>query len=148
MARTVLDENIRNERIVEVGEYVKKTKSSTRKTAEYFSSTQFQISNATVSDYIIRFAKLKSAQVAKIKEQVIDSLKKESKDKEIITRVLKAAELYTSGYDIALIANILNSDIYTVYRDVHKRLEFVDKKLYKQVVSLETPVKKKRKNGK
>ena len=148
MARTVLDENIRNERIVEVGEYVKKTKSSTRKTAEYFTNTQFQISNATVSDYITRFGKLKSAQVAKIKEQVADSLKKESKDKDVIARVLKAAELYTSGYDINLIAEILSSDIYTVYRDIHKRLEFVDKKLYKGVIALETPVKKKRKNGK
>ena len=76
MARTVLDENIRNERIVLVGEYVKKNKASTRKAAEFFTKTQFTISNATVSDYITRFAKMKNDEITRIKE----TIEKRSKD--------------------------------------------------------------------
>ena len=148
MARTVLDENIRNERIVLVGEYVKKNKASTRKAAEYFSKYQFKISNATVSDYITRFAKLKSAQINKIKEDIINLSKQEVKDTTTLTRVIKAGELFTSGYSIEAIADTLNEDVYTIYRDIYNRLEYADKGLYNEAISLMNSVTKKRKNGK
>ena len=148
MARTVLDENIRNERIVLVGEYVKKNKASTRKAAEYFSKDQFKISNATVSDYITRFAKLKSAQINKIKEDIINLSKQEVKDTTTLTRVIKAGELFTSGYPIEAIADTLNEDVYTIHRDIYNRLEYADKGLYNEAISLMNSVTKKRKNGK
>lgn len=148
MARTVIDENVRNERIVLVGEYVKKNKASTRKAAEFFSKDQFKISNATVSDYITRFSKLKTAQINRIKEDFIASLKNEIKDTATLTRVIKAGELFTSGYTLEAIAKTLNEDIYTIHRDIYHRLEFADNNLYKEASFLFNPTDKKKKNGK
>ncbi len=147
MARTVLDDNIRNERIVLVGDYVKKNKTSTRKTSEFFTKYYFTISNATVSDYITRFAKMKNSEITKIKEQIETNYKKSIKDKTVLERVLKAGEMFSSGFDIEYISKKLKADITEIYSDIYYRLQYADKKLYKEVKVL-IDGNSKKKNGK
>ena len=152
MARTVLDENIRNERIVLVGEYVKKNKASTRKAAEFFSKTQFTISNATVSDYIIRFSKMKKNEIEDIKNKIEKNAKEEIKDSKVAERVVKAGELFASSYNVDDIVDILKSSYWDIYGDLTKRLKYANKKLYGEVKTLldseiDTRPRKK-KNGK
>ena len=147
MARTVLDDNIRNERIVLVGDYVKKNKASTRKTSEFFTKYYFDISNATVSDYITRFSKMKTAEITKIKEQIQDGYKKSLKDKKILERVIKAGELFSSGYDVEYISKKLKEDVKDIYSDINDRLVYANKKLYEEVKILVDGASKK-KNGK
>ena len=133
MARTVLDENIRNERIVLVGEYVKKNKASTRKAAEFFTKTQFTISNATVSDYITRFAKMKNDEITRIKETIEKRSKDEVKNEETAERVIKAGELFASGYNFEEITELLNESMIVVYADLNRRLKYANKKLFNEV---------------
>ena len=147
MARTVLDDDIRNERIVLVGDYVKKNKASTRKASEFFTKYYFDISNATVSDYITRFSKMKNAEITKIKERLQDGYKKSLKDKKILERVIKAGELFSSGYDVEYISEKLKEDIKDIYSDINNRLIYANKKLYEEVKVLIDGASKK-KNGK
>lgn len=152
MARTVLDEDIRNERIVLVGEYVKKNKASTRKAAEFFTKTQFNISNATVSDYIIRFSKLKKKDIEEIKNKIEKNTKAEIKDEKVLERTIKAGELFSCGYNVDDIVDILKDSYWNIYGDLTRRLEYANKKLYNDVkLLLDAEINsrpRKKKNGK
>jgi len=120
-------------RIKLVGDYVRRTHASTREAADFFSSTEFKISNFTVSDYLKRYQILfpeKGETVAKVisenKEDTLD-------DPKVKNRVAMGAVLYMSGLTIEEVAKRLNTTYWTAYRDLHKRLPLLSKDVYESI---------------
>ncbi len=135
MAGTLKNEEERNKRILMVGEYVKTTGSSTRKTAEYFTKTYFNISNATVSDYCVRYMKLRPEEVEELRDRIDSNIPKKIDDPEVEQRVLGNTILFLNGLTVSEIAEKTNQDFWTVYRDLTKRLRLLDSELYENVSS-------------
>lgn len=149
MAQNIKDEEERNRRVLMVGEYVKVTGASTRKTAQYFTKTYFHISNATVSDYCARFMKLRPDEVDELREKINSNAPKTINDPEIKKRVLENTKLFLSGLTVNEIVETTNQDFWTVYRDLTKRLKLISLELYEEVAaSLVEDTRKNLKNAK
>lgn len=149
MAQNIEDEEERNRRVLMVGEYIKVTGASTRKTAQYFTKTYFPISNATVSDYCARFMKLRPAEVDELREKINSNAPKTINDPEIKKRVLENTKLFLSGLTVNEIVESTNQDFWTVYRDLTKRLKLISLELYEEVAaSLVEDTRKNLKNAK
>lgn len=149
MAQNIKDEEERNRRVLMVGEYVKVTGASTRKTAQYFTKTYFPICNATVSDYCARFMKLRPAEVDELREKINSNAPKTINDPEIKKRVLENTKLFLNGLTVNEIVETTNQDFWTVYRDLTKRLKLISPELYEEVAaSLVEDTRKNLKNAK
>ncbi|MBR1385561.1 MAG: sporulation transcriptional regulator SpoIIID [Bacilli bacterium] len=133
MARTLTSEEERNERIIMIGEHIKETGDSTRKTARYFTKTYFPISNATVSDYSHRYMKISHEEVELLREKIDNNTVKDVKNEEVLKRVLLNAKLFLSGLTVLEVAEKTNTSFWTVYRDLTRRLKLVDLELYEEV---------------
>ena len=132
MASNLNDYEELERRVKLVGDYVKKTGFSTRKTAKYFTENYFQISNATVSDYLKRYAMM--GENKQIIEQITSkNTPKSIEDDGIKTRVLQVYNSIKEGYTIEEIAEFLNTDYWTVYYDVVKRLKRLDEDKYYEI---------------
>lgn len=133
MAKNIKNEEERNRRVLMVGEYIKNTGASTRKTAQYFTRTYFNISNATVSDYCARFIKLRPYEVDELREKIDSNIPKTIDDPIVKKRVLENAKLLLSGLTVSEIAESTNQDFWTVYRDLTKRLKLISPELAEEV---------------
>jgi len=103
----------------EMADYIIENKSSTRKTAEHFN-----VSNATVSDYMNnRLRIISSDKYKQVKEILKNNKPKTVDDKQVKTRVLKAYELLKNGLTINEIADLLGETEFTIYRDISTRLK-------------------------
>lgn len=136
MANTLKNDEEREERVLLVGEYVKETGASTRKTAEYFTKTYFPISNYTVSDYCKRYMKMKPSEVELLKDKIDLNTAKSINDEAIRERVIRNADLLLSGLSINEIVSLTNVSFWTIYRDLTKRLQIVDNTKYNLVKEL------------
>jgi len=126
MARTVENEEERERRIILVGEYVKETGASTRKTAEYFSKTYFKISNCTVSDYCARYCKMRPDELELLRGKIESNMDLGVSDPKVRQRVELNVSLFEQGLTIQEIAEKTNTSFWTVYRDVSYRYQIID----------------------
>lgn len=128
MAKNIKDEDLRNERVIEVALYVKKTKASSRVAAKYFTENRFPISNVTVNDYLKnRLPKINPALYEEIKP-IIDSHTPKTVDTvEVKKRIYSAVSLLFQDYTIPEIAKQLNSTIDIIYDDLTERLPKIEK---------------------
>lgn len=133
MAGTLKSDEERQKRIIMVGEYVKETGQSTRKTAEHFTKTYFNISNATVSNYCVRYMKLRPDEVDELRGKINENTPKKIDDSIIAKRVLENAKLFLSGLTVSQIAEFNHQDFWSVYRDLTKRLKLLDREIYEEV---------------
>ena len=133
VARTIDDEEERNKRIIMIGEHIKRTGDSTRKTAEYFTKTYFPISNATVSDYTHRYMKINKEEIELLKEKIDNNTVKDINNEEVLKRVLSNTKLFLSGLTIKEVSEKTNIPFWTIYRDLTRRLKLVDLELYEEV---------------
>ena len=121
MARTLKDDEERDRRIEEVGEYFLQTGDSTRKIAAYFTKYKYPISNYTVDQYIKIYLKRHSLKKEEIM-QLIYNNKHSLDDPFVIQRMIVEKVLYSLGYlekDIAAYYDISES---TVSRDLNERI--------------------------
>ncbi|MBQ7240711.1 MAG: sporulation transcriptional regulator SpoIIID [Bacilli bacterium] len=132
-----LTEEERNNRIKLVGEYYINTpNASVRSTSQYFKENYFDISIATVSNYIDLYKKLYPNK-AKIVDDVIESrTPKTVEDKYIRDRVLKEAKMILQGFTIEQISELNDIEYWVVYRDLGERLKKVDIELYAAVCTI------------
>ena len=132
-----LTEEERNNRIKLVGEYYINTpNASVRSTSQYFKENYFDISIATVSNYIDLYKKLYPNK-AKIVDDVIESrTPKTVEDKYIRDRVLKEAKMILQGFTIEQISELNDIEYWVVYRDLGERLKKVDIELYDAVCTI------------
>lgn len=121
-------QNELEERVISVCEHIIATKDSYRKTAALFG-----ISVATVSDYCQRFQKLKPARYNELKSVIEANTEPTIKDENVKKRVLENARLVVEGKTIEEVSSDTGMEYWTVYRDITKRLEKVDKELFEQV---------------
>lgn len=135
MAANIKDEDERNRRIILVGEFIINNPSmSTRKIAKYFSDNYFNISNATVHDYLIRYKDM----FLNHKEQINNIMNEHKelgiKDDSVLTRVKEVTRKFIEeDKTVEQIANELNVGFWTVYRDLKIRLQLLDNNLFKIV---------------
>ena len=92
--------------IEKIADFVIKTESSTRKTAEYFTENGIKISNATISTLLQK-----------------RNAKNVNQDSDVILRMQKAAELLLQGNTIPEIANILETTENIIYNDLTTRIK-------------------------
>ena len=132
-----LTEEERNNRIKLVGEYYINTpNASVRSTSQYFKENYFDISIATVSNYIDLYKKLYPNK-AKIVDDVIESrTPKTVEDKYIRDRVLKEAKMILQGFTIEQISELNDIEYWVGYRDLGERLKKVDIELYAAVCTI------------
>ena len=132
-----LTEEERNNRIKLVGEhYINTPNASVRSTSQYFKENYFDISIATVSNYIDLYKKLYPNK-AKIVDDVIESrTPKTVEDKYIRDRVLKEAKMILQGFTIEQISELNDIEYWVVYRDLGERLKKVDIELYAAVCTI------------
>lgn len=127
MAKNLKDDEERNRRVLEVAEYVKATKASTRQTAKYFTENKFQISNATVNDYLRnRLPKLNKELAREINEILMANTPKTVETVEVRKRIYSAVSLLFQDYTIAEIAKELNSTVDIIYDDLTTRLPKIE----------------------
>lgn len=136
MAQTVSNDEERERRIDVVGEYRVKTGESTRNIAKYFTNTEFEISNATVQDYIERYKKKHPESKAIIDAQTQENIPKTVKDPQIKIRALKIADLILYGCTIEEISEKTKLPYWVVYRDIKNRLPMIDKKMSDEINAL------------
>ena len=134
MARTVQSEEERLRRIILVGEHIKKTGDSTRKTASYFTQTYFPISNCTVCDYCARYCKMNPEEVDELRGKITENTVKSVDNPEVKERVLRNGNLLAEGLTVDQIQELTGVDFWIIYRDIHKRLPLVDPDLYLEKV--------------
>lgn len=115
-------------KVIEVCEYIISTGDSYRKTAKIFG-----ISAATVKDYCERFSKLKPIRYEKLKKVIDFNTESTIKDENVKKRVLENARSIVEGKTLEEISSDTGVEYWTVYRDITKRLEKVDKELFEQV---------------
>lgn len=142
MART-LDDEERERRIIIVGDYVRETGASTRRAAEFFKRTCFDISNATVSDYCHRYMKMHRDELNVLRGRIDANTVKDVNDEAVRTRVLRNANLLLSGMTVQNISEQTGVSFWTVYRDLTTRLKLVDEELYEKVRAYLTEDKEK-----
>lgn len=120
-------------RIKEVAEYIIKTGFSYRKVA-----SKFGISVYTVSDYCKRYKKM-YPEKSKVLDKIINKNKSKSVDnKDIRKRVLYHTRLILEGKTIEEVVEITKNDYWLIYRDLTKRLEKIDEKLFAEVKGIFT----------
>lgn len=134
MARKVESDEERLRRVILVGEHVKMTGDSTRKTAQYFTKTHFAISNCTVSDYCARYCKLRPAEVDILRGKIDGNIVRDISREEVRRRVDNVAKLFETGMNIQEIADAIGENFWVVYRDIHIRLPLVDSTFYEEKV--------------
>lgn len=120
MASTLNDDDERNRRIDEIGEYFLKTGASTRSIADYFTKNKYPISNYTVSKYINLFIQKNDA-LAKELHNLIYSNKNSYDNPMLIKRIIQESYLYSCGYEEKDIANYFGISEATVSRDLHEQ---------------------------
>lgn len=121
-------QNELDKKVNEVCDHIINTKDSYRKTAKIFG-----ISVATVSDYCKRFEKLKPQRYQELKKVIDSNTEPTIKDENVKKRVLENARLIVEGKTLEEISSDTGVEYWTVYRDITKRLEKVDKELFEQV---------------
>lgn len=127
MAKNLKDEEERNRRVIEVAEYVKKTRASTRMTAKYFTENRFNISSATVNDYLRnRLLKLNPVLYSEINEIIKENTPKTVETVEVRKRIYSAVSLLFQDYTIEEIAEALNSTVDIIYTDLKIRLPKIE----------------------
>lgn len=131
MINNIADEE-REKRIMLIGNYAIKTGASTREIAEYFSSNYFNISNATVHDYLQRYKLKYHNKTSAIENVINNNTVKTVKDENISRRVLKVYELIKNGFLLEEIAKGLNESYWTIYRDID-RLKQIDEDKYNEI---------------
>lgn len=136
MSVKITDEE-RRERIKMVGEYYINTpNASVRSTSQYFKENYFDISIATVSNYIEQYKKLYPNKAKKVQEVIDSRTPKTVDDKYIRDRVLKEARMVLQGFTIEQISEINEIEYWVVYRDLGERLRKVDIELYAAVCTI------------
>ena len=132
-----LTEEERNNRIKLVGEYYINTpNASVRTTSQYFKENYFDISIATVSNYIELYKKLYPNKAKKVDEVIESRTPKTVEDKYIRDRVLKEAKMILQGFTIEQISELNDIEYWVVYRDLGERLKKVDIELYAAVCTI------------
>jgi predicted DNA-binding protein YlxM (UPF0122 family) len=127
MAKNLKDDELRNKRVLEVAEYVKRTKASTRQTAKYFTENFYAISNATVNDYLRnRLSKLNKELYLEINKIIANNTPKTVETVEVRKRVYSAVSLLFKDYTIAEIAEELHSTVDIIYDDLTNRLPKIE----------------------
>lgn len=137
MARTVGNDEEREQRIQMVGEYVIQTGSSTRETTAFFSENFFSISNYTVHEYIKLFIK-KYPQRKEELQKAIEGNKEQTIDNpEVYNRVMYNASLViNANMSIEEISQTTGVNYWIVYRDLTDRLKRINEELYYTVKSI------------
>lgn len=135
MAANLKDEEERNRRIILVGEFIINNPSmSTRKIAKYFSDNYFKISNATVHDYLVRYRKMVLENKDKIDKIMYENKGKGISDAGTVSRVKEVTKKFIEeDKTMEQIAEELNINFWTVYRDLKVRLQLLDKETYEMV---------------
>ena len=133
MAQTLFSDEERDRRIDLIGEYRELTGESIRNIAKHFSSTQFKISNATVSDYLERYKKKYPDKKDIIERQASENIPNTVKDPQIKIRVLKIANLIIYGCSIEEVTEKTKIPYWVVYRDIKNRLPMIDKKMSDEI---------------
>lgn len=129
-----LSDEEKKARVLMVADYIIKTKSSTRKTAQYFSKNHFLISNATVHDYVNkRLPKLDKRRYEKVVKVLDLNTPKSILDAKTKIRIYTAASYMLQDYTINEIVELLNSTYDTIYDDLTSRLPKLDKKIAEDV---------------
>ena len=132
-----LTEEERNNNIKFVGEYYINTpNASVRTTSQYFKENYFDISIATVSNYIELYKKLYPNKAKKVDEVIESRTPKTVEDKYIRDRVLKEAKMILQGFTIEQISELNDIEYWVVYRDLGERLKKVDIELYAAVCTI------------
>ena len=132
-----LTEEERNNRIKLVGEYYINTpNASVRTTSQYFKENYFDISIATVSNYIELYKKLYPNKAKKVDDVIESRTPKTVEDKYIRDRVLKEAKMILQGFTIEQISELNDIEYWVVYRDLGERLKKVDIELYAAVCTI------------
>lgn len=128
-------EKERQRRIILVGTFFLQTGKSTREIADYFTNNQdinqcFSISYVTVWEYIQKYKELypnqKDAIDAAIKANTEDTID----DEKVQERMTKAAILHSEGFTIEQIAETLEENYWTIYRDLNNRFKAFDEEIY------------------
>lgn len=128
MAKNIKNEELRNERVLEVALYVKETKASTRQVSKYFTENKYPISNATVNDYLKnRLPKINPVLYKEIKPILDSHVPKTIDTVEIRKRIYSAVSLLFQDYTIEEIAKELDSTIDIIYDDLTRRLPRLEK---------------------
>ena len=136
MARnnSYLTEEEKKARVLMIADFIIKTKSSTRKTAKFFTENYFPISNCTVHDYINnRLLKIDAQKYKEIVKILNLNTPKTIRDAQIKIRIYQAAALMLQDYTVEEIANLLNSTKDTIYDDLTSRLPKLDEKIAEDV---------------
>ena len=133
MDKNLTEEEVRKKRIVLVGEYFLKTGESTRKISEYFTKNFFHISNYTVHEYIIKYAKMNPKNKEAIDKLIYELKANSIKKPNVARRVLLVADLLKEGFTLNEISEKLKEDYWTIYRDANVRLFKLDPVKQKEV---------------
>ncbi len=134
MASTLNSDEERKRRVILVGSLFKETGLSTRKLARLITDNYFPISNCTVSDYMSRYCKLKPSEIDQIKEKIYENTPDSIAKEEVKDRVVKNVSLFENGFTISEIAESINTNFWTVYRDIAVRYQNIDKKHFDEVI--------------
>lgn len=127
MAKFTDEERI--EKIIQVANYIIETKTSTRKAAK-----QFNISNATVSDWMNGLLKKIDIKKYLDVQQILNkNTPKTITDEEVKNRVLMAAYLIIQGFTVEEIAKSMEVTINVINEDLQTRLPKLDFELYTQI---------------
>lgn len=119
----------RNEKTIEIANYIIENNSSTRRAAE-----QFGISNATVSEWMNYLLKnLDSKKFLKVQEILTQNKPKTIGDDSVKDRVLKAAELIKQNFTVEEIAKYFEVTVNVINEDLQTRLPRISKELYEEV---------------
>lgn len=119
----------RNKKVIEVANYIIENKSSTRRAAE-----QFNISNATVSDWMNYLLKnLNNSKFLKVQEVLNGNKPKTIDDIKVKKRVLEAASLIIQEHTVLEIASELGVSANVINEDLQTRLPRISKELYEKV---------------
>lgn len=130
MARTLNDDDERERRIILIAEYIIETGSSTRQTAEYFTTNEFAISNATVYDYCQRYEKMFPQRKEQLLERMKENKEKTIEDNDTYDRVLKNTFCFLNGnYTVGQLAEYTGDTYWTVYRDLTERIAKINPEL-------------------
>lgn len=127
MAGNLKNDEIRNQRIIEIALYVKETGASTRQTAEYFTKHKYPISNATVHDYLKnRLPQLNPILAKEIASILNTNTPKTIEQVEVRRRIYSAVNLLLKDYTIKEIAEELHSTVDIIYDDLTVRLPRIE----------------------
>ena len=141
MSNHVTDEE-RLRRMQRVYECVVEKNMSTRECANYLTKNEFSISNATVSDYIKRMAKLDPSKHQEERKIMSDNKVKTIKNnEEVRTRVKDVIVYLSAGYTFKEIADMLHQTEFTVYRDFSTRINLLTKEELKSLDITEETIK-------